>query len=135
MQKTLVIILVGVLVILFVVAGARLGLERFWEGLTGEREVKVAEAEADKALANLEAERERTRQLQEKTNLTRAQNEGMIYKANAQAITRQSRAHVWLQGVVVVLLIGSLLFSGLMLTWLLAAEPRPKLRMPWRKDA
>ena len=135
MQKTLVIILVGVLVILFVVAGARLGLERFWEGLTGEREAKVAEAEADKALANLEAERERTRQLQEKTDLTRAQNEGMIYKANAQAITRQSRAHVWLQGVVVVLLIGSLLFSGLMLTWLLTAKPRPKLRLPWRKDA
>ena len=90
MTRVLLVILLIALVVLFIVAGARLTLERVWEGLTGEKEVKIAEAEADAALANLEAEREKTRQLEERTELQRAQNEGMIYRANAQA----SRARV-----------------------------------------
>ena len=119
MLKALVIILVIALVILIVVAGARLGLESFWEGLTGEKAVKIAEAEADTALANLETERERTRQLEEKTDLTRAENEGMIYRANAQAITRQSRAHVALQGVTVAFSCAGLIAGGLLVAVLL----------------
>ena len=119
MGKALLVAAIIALVILFVVAGERLALDRFWEGLIGEKEVKIAEAEAEAALANLETEREKTRQLQEKVDLTRAQNEGMIYRANAQSITRQSRAHVALQGVMVVFACAGLIAGGLLVTVLL----------------
>ena len=98
-------------------------------------DVLIARYEAETA-ASKQAEAYELRLLREAdVDLQDAINEGYIFKANAQAITRQSRAHVMLQGVMAVLLIGALLFDGLMLAWFLTADPRPQLWIPWRKDA
>ena len=82
-------------------------------------DILIAKYEAEQAQAAYLQAQEVRLQIEAKVDLQRAENEGMIYRANAQSITRQSRAHVALQGVMVVFACAGLIAGGLLVTVLL----------------
>jgi len=111
---------IGVVLVLVLLIGSLTGcVFTDWIGTLLGNPVTIAKYEAETAARLLEIEREKTRGLEANVDLQREQNEGMIYKANAQAITRQSRAHVGLQGVMAVFAIVGLIAGGLLVAVLL----------------
>ena len=82
-------------------------------------DVLIAKYMTEQARQEYMTAQEMRLQKEAEVSLQRAANEGMIYKANAQTITRQSRAHVALQGVIVLFACAGLFGTGILIAVLL----------------
>ena len=119
MGKTISVMLAALVLVSVLAFGASTGVDGGWLARLLGNDVAIAEHEAERAHAEYMASQEARLLKEAEVALQQVVNEGMLYRASAQAITLQSRAHVMLQGAMVLFSIAGLVAGGLLVAVLI----------------